>query len=129
MNVSWMAYDAAIAKLVEQIKDSNVKLKYVTGIPRGGLPVATSLSHALNLQYIDFPPYPSSVPPLTLVCDDIADSGQTLLDTMSLFMSENGRVPKTIYSAVLFQRKTSKFEANFSGFKLGHHEWLRFPWE
>lgn len=134
MKVSWVAYETGVKNLVEQIQKSKLDLKYITGVPRGGLPLAVSLSHALDLQFIDFAPYPGVVPPRTLVCDDICDTGRTLCDSMNLFNAKNiqgMRAPtkNIVFSAALFYRANKLYQPDFFGFKLNHKKWLQFPWE
>ena len=51
------------------------QIKNIYAIPRGGLPLAVSLSHRLNLPIIM---NETEISPQTLVVDDIFDSGATL---------------------------------------------------
>jgi len=60
--------------LVGMIVNSGKKYKYITGIPRGGIPLAMALSHSLNIPLVTIDS------PLTkdhLVVDEVIDSGYT----------------------------------------------------
>ena len=65
-----------IDTLAEKIISDKVKFNGIYGVPRGGLPIAVSLSHRLNLQFYMLPSNE------ILVVDDISDTGKTLKDTL-----------------------------------------------
>ena len=48
-NYTWNDFDKDIDILVKKIKDSKVNFNIICGIIRGGLPIATALSHKLKL--------------------------------------------------------------------------------
>ena len=50
--MSWKWVDDQIEELAKRLKDK--KLRYISGIPRGGLIPAIMLSHKLGVTYIPF---------------------------------------------------------------------------
>ena len=59
------------------------KFQFITGLPRGGLIPAVLISHKLDITYKSFH-LPKSIPLNEyLLIDDIADSGETLLDRIT----------------------------------------------
>ena len=59
----------------------NLDIQAVYGLPRGGLPIAVSLSHKLNLPLLmDYYDRKIVTDKKILVVDDIADTGHTLKD-------------------------------------------------
>ena len=75
--ISWEQYEKAVQDLASKIQNDEFwhdgTLKEVYGIPRGGLVVAVSLSHKLNLPLTQAPGKVEE----TLIVDDICDSGKT----------------------------------------------------
>tara|TARA_R100001377_G_scaffold85274_1_gene71176 strand:- start:2830 stop:3243 length:414 start_codon:yes stop_codon:yes gene_type:complete len=81
--ISWDEYDGYIDSIANWVSASNLNLVGIYGLPRGGLPMAVSLSHKLGLplllDYYDrrIIKDVSNVNKV-LVVDDIADTGETL---------------------------------------------------
>lgn len=73
VDFTWEDIEDFINKVVNYIKENNLKFTGIYGIPRGGLILSTLLSYRLNL--------PLLLAPIKgcLIIDDIADSGRTLL--------------------------------------------------
>ena len=70
---TWQEFDADTKRIVTRIKRSrNKRFDGVWAPPRGGLPLAVVLSHALDIPLLLKPTRK------TLICDDIADTGRTL---------------------------------------------------
>jgi hypoxanthine phosphoribosyltransferase len=69
---TWADFDHAVDELVLRLATLRASFANVYGIPRGGLVLATVLSHRLSL------PYAKRVTQRTLVVDDISDSGRVL---------------------------------------------------
>jgi hypoxanthine phosphoribosyltransferase len=113
--ISWNDVETAIDNLFHQIKDSKKEYTSIYGISRGGLVPAVLLSHRLNIPLVEV----SLINHKTLIVDDIADSGKTLL---SRFRSYDD-------VAVLFYRITSVVTPKFVGKTIKHSNWLIFPWE
>ena len=79
--LSWMGLEFAIDDLVNDYKENDYKCDYIYGPPRGGLPMAVTLSHRLNIPLIKteadmFEQYGNKQS--VLIVDDIADTGKTL---------------------------------------------------
>jgi len=51
--IDWNDFRNMIIQLNDMIKDSGRNIKFITGIPRGGLIPAVMLSHILKIQYFD----------------------------------------------------------------------------
>src|SRR3989338_4319716 len=71
---SWDDFEKDVPKLIRKIKKLRKRFDGIYGIPRGGLSIAVKLSHELNL-----PILVGGVTAKTLLVDDVADSGSTLL--------------------------------------------------
>ena len=77
--VAWKEYDDYIDKIcdwVDQLQRyQGLELGAVYGLPRGGLPIAVSLSHRLNLPLLmDYYDRKIVTDKQILVVDDIADT-------------------------------------------------------
>jgi hypoxanthine phosphoribosyltransferase len=114
--ISWERFEQLIRELASTIKDSNIHINGIYGIPRGGLIIAVRLSHLLNI-----PLRPYNLPN-TLIVDDICDSGKTL-------HFHSVRNSFKYFYASLFKRHNSSFNPNFVGKILDHDSWIEFPWE
>ncbi|MBI2640395.1 MAG: phosphoribosyltransferase [Candidatus Sungbacteria bacterium] len=112
---TWQELDKDIEKISKWAKDKNFKSIY--GIPRGGLVVAVALSHRLNLP---LKLHTEEIDSLTLVVDDISDSGKTLLD-----FEKNMNMKPAV--ATLFYHKDTKRMPDF--FLREKKDWVVFPWE
>ena len=79
--ISWEGYDSYIDSITNWVKTSDLNLGAVYGLPRGGLPIAVSLSHKLHLPLLmDYYDRKIVTDKTILVVDDIADTGHTLKD-------------------------------------------------
>lgn len=115
---SWEEYQKDITTLADTIRrDAHRIFDGVYGIPRGGLILAVSLSHALNLPLIVFR---EKITKNTLIVDDIADKGTTL---DALFKEHRFR-PVT---ATLFYHEQSLVKPDF--YAQTKQAWVVFPWE
>ena len=74
--ITWQTYGKMIDELAKSIQESKdfKKIRSIAGIPRGGLIVATVLSHKLKLPLV----YVEEATPSCLVVDDLTDTGNTL---------------------------------------------------
>jgi len=72
--MNWDDFEKDVPKLIRKIKKLRKRFDGIYGIPRGGLSIAVKLSHELNL-----PILVGGVTAKTLLVDDVADSGSTLL--------------------------------------------------
>lgn len=118
--LSWKEFGEIISKLSDKLK-KNRRIKNIYGIPRGGLTLAVSLSHRLNIPMVLSE---SEISPQTLVVDDIYDTGKTI---NSLFGRHNLK-----QAAFWFINEDTPIpeEFNIVYLKTKHSsEWLVFPWE
>jgi len=118
--VSWEEYDEMINKLTYWIKfECEEEIGAIYGLPRGGLPVAVSLSHTLGLPLLmDYYDRKVVTDKKILVVDDIADTGNTLRDF------EN---PHNII-CTLHYHEDSIVLPNYY-IKLKGNDWIVYPWE
>ena len=114
MNIKlcWDGYEAGIKSLVKQIKERKMTFDGIYGVPRGGLPIAVSISHQLKLPLLLFPTKNS------LVVDDISDTGETLYFTKYKFLATLFTTDWTITKPHCWVYK-----------KLNRNDWIVFPWE
>ena len=117
---NWREFDLAINFLSKKLS-KNKQIKNIYAIPRGGLPLAVSLSHRLNLPIIM---NETEISPQTLVVDDIFDSGKTIANLASRksfsicafwFKNIKTEPPENLK---IFYYKTKK-----------NNDWVVFPWE
>ncbi len=109
---SWRQFDKDVTKIIRLLEQGHKKFDGVWGPPRGGLPLAVILSHALDIPFLLRPRSKK-----TLVVDDIADTGKTL----DRYAGKNYIVtlfyhPKSTVVPNIWIRKKSK-------------KWIVFPWE
>ena len=121
--MSWKWVDDQIDELAKRLKDK--KLRYISGIPRGGLIPAIMLSHKLGVTYIPFDEAKkygrhnlSYKNEEILLVDDICDSGVTMKDYATRFIT-----------ATLCMRYISETIPEYYGEKIEDDRWLVFPWE
>jgi len=110
---TWEEFEEDIPKLVSAIKKTRKHFNGIYGVPRGGLAIAVKLSH-----HLDLPLLAGGVTSKTLVVDDIADTGSTLLPyrdrkatIVTLFWHPKSKIKPHIW---LHKKET---------------DWIVFPWE
>lgn len=122
--MSWKWVDDQIAILADLLRDQPIK--YVSGIPRGGLIPAIMLSHKLGAEYLPFDKLQIAYKISrnqeknneVLLVDDISDTGVTM----------NG-YSETFLTATLCVRFDSQTMPDVFGEKINDDRWLVFPWE
>ena len=110
---TWGAFERDARIISDWIRANRKQYNGVFGIPRGGLILATVLSHEL-----DIPLLLGGVTEKSLVVDDIADTGNALrpymerakADVITLFRSKHCQINPTYYVA-------------------DSENWIVFPWE
>ena len=112
---TWKQFESDCNKLAVLIRKSGDKFDSLYGIPRGGLILAVRLSHKLGLPLIM---HNANVERRTLIVDDIADSGDTMIEFL-------GR--KKYVTATLFYNPLSKYAPTY--FCRKKTNWVVFPWE
>jgi hypoxanthine phosphoribosyltransferase len=100
------------------IKKNNWKLKYVYGIPRGGVILAVFLSYQLKLKYITtLKNYPANK---VLVVDDVSDSGRTLAKIPNI---------KKYKTVTLFTKPGTIFSPDIFIDTVPRNVWIQYFWE
>jgi len=141
--VTWDQFEEQVEAISEHFK--GVKFDRVVGISRGGLPLGVVLSHRMNLPFtvvgvssynnetneqetlvcntpdILFENWGGSV----LICDDIADSGQTL-EFLADKISTYPQIKK-FTTVTLYYKAHSVFIPDF--YVIETDKWVVFPWE
>jgi len=118
--LTWEWVEAQIDIASEWVK--KVPIRYVTGLPRGGLIPAVILSHRGHLKFIDIEAaklLPTRMRRQVLVVDDIVDSGETLLDLHDY----------DFLTLTLAYRFDSKYVPDKYCAVIEDKAWLVFPWE
>jgi hypoxanthine phosphoribosyltransferase len=113
--LSWSGFEFCIDAFIEDYKNNNYKCDLIYGPPRGGLPIAVTLSHRLGVPLTTTYPTTGSV---VLVVDDIADTGKTLKPLIG----------PNIITYTLYYHKQSIVEPNYWVFEK-EDKWIVFPWE
>lgn len=119
--ITYEEYGLMCNKLVEYLKETNLKFDCLYAVPRGGLPLGVHLSHHLNIEYCKY-----EIPPMNsithlLVVDDIVDTGQSLLHCM--YMLDQSKMK----FVSLFYKEHSKVKPFYYVEKT--EDWIVFPWE
>lgn len=143
LRISWVKIGELIDEIAQQAQELGVNR--IVGISRGGLPLAVALSHRLNLPLsvvgvssyninneqetlvcdtpdVIFEGWEGNV----LICDDIADSGKTLL----FLLSKMRNLPNCnagSYTATLYYKEHSLIKPDL--FIETTDKWVVFPWE
>jgi hypoxanthine phosphoribosyltransferase len=130
---TWREYSYLVEDLKQQILEKGRQYRFITGVPRGGLVLATTLSHQLGLEYKPFErvdlsvyqnnmfdknAYTAFTPDNMLIVDDICDSGNTLK-----MWDEMGFDIAVCYLRLPFQFKPKFFASTVET------EWVEFAWE
>lgn len=121
--ISWDEFNDNVEKLVSKIKD----VDYIVGIPRGGLILAVTLSHKLDIKHmtvdhlekledLNFLNYDRKK---ILIVDDISDSGQTLK-----YYKKAGYT-----TATLDVRSTTITKPDYYVNWIDNADWIVYPWE
>lgn len=112
--MSWEAFDALADRLIKNLREYGRDFTGVYGFPRGGLVLAVKLSHALGLPLLMAPAKGC------IVCDDISDTGETLLKYQR---SED------YVTATLLMRNDTDAVPAYIGERVADQAWIVFPWE
>ena len=114
----WEEVEEAVNTIVTEL-ESFPDLKYVYGIPRGGVVLATMISYRTELEYLQTFQQAEANKSETLIVDDICDSGITLkmickdhMYTTATMVNEDN--PVFMPDIFVYQKKS---------------RWEIFPWE
>ena len=119
--ISWEQYQYAIDRMVLHYKQSTriSDCGAVYGLPRGGLPIAVSLSHKLDLPLLmNYYDRKIVTDKKILVVDDIADTGNTLKDFES---------PHNVICTLHYHEDSIVLPNYYV--KLKGDKWIVYPWE
>ena len=121
--ITWEQYDNYINKIFDWIDQlqryQGLNIGAVYGLPRGGLPLAVSLSHELNLPLLmDYYDRKIVTDKQVLVVDDIADTGHTLKS----FENKHNVI------VTLHYHEQSIVKPDFYCEEKGD-KWVVYPWE
>lgn len=140
VNMSWTMFDLLSKQIVEHYREEEIGL--IVGVARGGLPLATVLSHALDIpmlclnwqtrdgfagsREIDFLQKlnQTTCRSKVLFVDDICDSGRTIEEIQSLY-------PLARFSVLVDKIKMKRL-VEYAPNHIEYHkkdEWVVFPWE
>lgn len=118
LKMSWDAFDVLAGRLIEGLQElAELRAQPFAGVygfPRGGLVLAVKLSHVLGLPLLMAPAKGC------IVCDDISDSGETLLKYQK---------SADYVTATLLTRAGTAAIPAITGEYVPGHEWILFPWE
>jgi len=112
---TWEEFDKAVNIIADRIKDNKYNPKMIYGIPRGGLALALSLSHKMNVPIINGLGFRSR---RILVVDDVSDSGNTLMN-----------YARDCLTATIHLRQGSKFIPDIWVYERPDNSWIVYPWE
>tara|TARA_B110000971_G_C19934370_1_gene465608 strand:- start:538 stop:972 length:435 start_codon:yes stop_codon:yes gene_type:complete len=122
--LSWDDVEVLVKKLCNKITQSNLDIKDIWGLPRGGLIPAVMVSHKLGI-----PMTKGTITPDTLIIDDICDSGVTLANFYKTYQDEFA-FPFDLKTAVLhYKPQTSVFEPTLFANQWSSNNWIIYPWE
>jgi len=119
--VSWDMFGQLTEELLKKIKRDGNGFDGVFGIPRGGLPLASRVSHAFNDLPILLNPTSKS-----LIVDDISDEGDTLYRYISKYEHRNGRPKIGCLFSTLWTKTVPDW---YVGIKNNKDNWIVYPWE
>ncbi len=144
LKLSWNDIENQCTALAKEIKEKAVQFDIIIGISRGGLVPARLLSDILGNDEVDIirVKFYRSVAKTDekpvillssqidikgkniLLVDDIADTGESLIETVEHLKEKN---VKSILTATLLKKPQSKFTPDL--FVRETPKWVIFPWE
>jgi uncharacterized protein len=110
---TWELFEDACETIAQIINDQEIVFDQVYGLPRGGLCLAVKLSHLLD---IPLTTHKKRITKQTLICDDLSDSGKTLISFRDHFI------------VTLYYKKTSLVKPDIYLLEKTD-KWIKFPWE
>jgi len=128
---SYQKYGCLIEQFARLIKSihllQEIPCDVIYAIPRGGLPVATHISHSLDLEIItELPAFYTKFPfRHILVVDDIIDTGRVM--SSEIKPMDTFKIRYT--TASLFYKPRSVYKPDIYTIKAKNDDWIVFPWE
>lgn len=127
VRLSWDQYHRRYLKLVRDILPHELVIDLIVTIPRGGLILATQLSHRFDkpLKVLDPKDNRDMVFPgkRVLLVDDIVDTGSTFANILDF-----ANVSHTLTCCLVWKKKAA-IKPHFYGMKAKEESWIVFPWE
>lgn len=117
--ITWDYIDTAADYLAEKITESQMLIEAIYGVPRGGLIIASLLSHRLSIPLIMSRVSSQHENENILVVDDICDSGKTL-EKYKIF-----RYP----IITIHHKKSARVKPMFYYEVISETDWIVYPWE
>ena len=118
--VTWEDVGKYLDKIVEKVDPHHFSGVY--GIPRGGLVMASWLSHKLYLPLL-FAPSPNCI-----IIDDICDSGESLLHHAKQTSSQKDDERNYFITTMYYRENDLGIVPDFY-YALKNDKWIVFPWE
>lgn len=115
--LTWEDIQKDINTLCDKLKTR--KFQFISGLPRGGLIPAVLISHKLDITYKSLSLSKAIMEDKYLLIDDIADSGETLIDK-----KYEGYVKATLH-----YKKHSLIVPDYYAREIPNDIWLVYPWE
>lgn len=117
--LSWEEFDEGCKELVKQIKKSKLSFQMIYTLPRGGLPIATTLAHLLDIQIVTTIKSEAEKQWGVLFVDDVSDTGDTILNNYPQHC--NCKI------ATLHYKPKSRVKPDFYVWETD--KWITYPWE
>jgi hypoxanthine phosphoribosyltransferase len=115
----WEEVEEAVNTIVTEL-ESLSHLKYIYGIPRGGVTLASMISYRTELEYLDrLDKHGEETEHQTLLVDDICDTGNTFFHLTR---------EKAYRTASMVNKTNPIFTPNIFVYEK-KSEWEIFPWE
>lgn len=135
LNPTWSQFDNDMEHIAKRLKRVPCEYEYIVAIPRGGLVVATILSHSLDVghvltvkQFKDILQNRDAVHSHILLVDDISDSGDTFKEYCKTLEQIGGPLLRITTVAWYIRKETTKFIPDFWAADAENY-WIQFPWE
>tara|TARA_B100000768_G_C11241585_1_gene359781 strand:- start:416 stop:847 length:432 start_codon:yes stop_codon:yes gene_type:complete len=122
--LSWDDVEVLVNKLCDKILISNLEIKDLWGLPRGGLIPAVMVSHNLNI-----PITKGTISPTTLIIDDICDSGETFAKYYNYHQTSFSFPFKLRTACLHYKPQTSSFQPTLWANQWSSNDWIIYPWE
>jgi len=112
--LTWQQFETACQQIASRVKQHPKTINKIYGIPRGGIILAVCLSYLLDLPLITDP---TKITLKTLICDDISDTGKTLLQYKN----------KCLITTIFYHKQSAIIPDIWIYEKTS--AWIKFPWE
>lgn len=129
LRLTWSDFDESVKYLATQIERDG-KPEMIVGVPRGGLPLAVTLSHYLNVPFhvaSSGSSYALIADKDIVIVDDISDTGQEMRQQLKYADQFKCHQVRTL---VLIEREGTIQPTTYKWKHITKDEgWIIFPWE